>query len=130
MLNVSGTVTNSGYLTDYTTMNIGSLNNTSSGTVTVYGGVLNLTNQPNGIVTLEGNYVINGIFMAGANNAFANLTTVNGNLYGAANTTPQGGTIFINGIVAGSLGVNGNAVISSTGSLLGGYQGPPVETFL
>jgi hypothetical protein len=79
-----------------------SLNN--SGTVSVI-GALNLTNQPNGVtdVVAGSEYGIVGSFTAGANNAFANLTSVEGLLQlsnqQTTNVAPSGGVLTNSGTI-------------------------------
>jgi hypothetical protein len=52
----------------------------NNGSVNIYGGTLNLTNQPGGItdVVAGSGYLITGTFTAGLNSAFANLTRIEG----------------------------------------------------
>ncbi len=124
-LQINGAVTNSGSLStgDYfggNTLTItGGLTNSGSfaldasgdsasmqtlvntGTVGVATGAsLNLTNQPGGITDVVAGSVfsIAGSFTAGANSAFANLTSIEGEvtLYGQNDTiTPNGGTLTL-----------------------------------
>jgi fibronectin-binding autotransporter adhesin len=80
--NNSGATTNIGYFSDTTdVMNVATLVN--NGTLQVSGGAtLNLTNQPNGVtdVVAGSNLYLYGTFKAGANNALANLGSVEGSL--------------------------------------------------
>ena len=94
--------------------NVGTLVN--NGTVIVWdAATLNLTNQPNGItdIVAGSEFDIYGTFTAGGNNAFANLTSVEGALdlqNGQTTTvTPAGGTFTI---------APGGSVVTSNGTTL------------
>ena len=111
-----------------TTASAGTLNN--GGIVFVGGGVaLNLTNQPGGItdVVAGSSYYIYGTFNAGTNNAFYQLTSVEGNLGLYQNgriiaDTPNGGTLTVGStgyveVGAGTtFNINGNLTVDSGGT--------------
>jgi hypothetical protein len=95
--NNTGATTNIGYFGDTTdVMNVATLVN--NGTLQISGGAtLNLTNQPNGVtdVVAGSNLYVFGTFKAGANNALANLASVEGSLVlgnGQTTTATPAGT--------------------------------------
>src|SRR5271157_4578412 len=93
---------------------------TNSGTVNVGGGAsLNLTGQPGGItdVVAGSSFGIAGSFTAGLNSAFANLTSIEGQvtLSGQNDTiAPNGGTLTN----SGNFGIGGGSTVSITGDML------------
>lgn len=99
-LNISGTLTNNGAFELYghgDVANIGTLVNNAY-LIVGTGTTLNLTNQLN-VTDIPSNvrYDILGAFNAGSNSAFANLTSVEGELIlgngSTTNITPNGGTL-------------------------------------
>jgi hypothetical protein len=142
-LNVTGTLTNAGYMyagagNAGTTVTVGTLNN--SGTLYVYdtlnagtlsntgdliiqpGGTVNLTTQLNVTDVPSGaQYQIYGTFNAGPNNAFANLTSIEGTLYLAngqtTNITPGGGVLTN----SGNFAIGGGSTVSITGDVVNNY---------
>ena len=102
-LTITGGLTNSGSFSLNASGDSASMQTlTNTGSVTVGSGTsLNLTNQPGGItdVVAGSSYSIAGSFTAGvANNAFANLTSIEGSvaLLGQNDTiTPNGGTLTL-----------------------------------
>ena len=138
-LTITGNLTNSGTFQlnqpgDSATMQ--TLNNTGAvGVVT--GASLNLTNQPGGItdVVAGSSFSIAGSFTAGLNNAFANLTSIEGavTLFGQNDTiTPSGSLFTIAGsgslqpYNASSVNINGN--VDNAGVLGAGYGGGGGDT--
>ena len=120
-LNITGALTNEpgGELDiEGGVANIGTLNN--MGTVAV-GGTLNLTNQPNGITDVVAGalFSIAGTFEADGNNAFANLTGIEGTVgLGNGQTwniSPGGGVLTVTD--AGTLRVSGETTININGNV-------------
>src|SRR5271165_2022890 len=123
-LSITGTLTNeaggafnvNGNYYYHDVANVGALNNMGSVLVGPY-GTLNLTNQPNGITDVVGGsqFEIQGAFNAGGNNAFSNLTSIEGNLY--LQTSPEYGYTTPTSITPNG----GTLTISSTGSMDASY---------
>jgi fibronectin-binding autotransporter adhesin len=130
--NNSGATTNIGYFGDTTdVMNVATLVN--NGTLQIgSGATLNLTNQPNGLtdVVAGSDLYIFGTFKAGANNALANLGSVEGSLVlenGQTTTvTPGTGTLTISSVgqvdleLGSTLTVDGN--LTNSGHLYTNVQ--------
>src|SRR5580704_478207 len=130
--NNSGATTNIGYVGDTTdVMNVATLVN--NGTLQIgSGATLNLTNQPNGLtdVVAGSDLYIFGTFKAGANNALANLGSVEGSLVlenGQTTTvTPGTGTLTISSVgqvdleLGSTLTVDGN--LTNSGHLYTNVQ--------
>ncbi len=107
------------------------LNN--GGAVAVYTGAkLNLTNQPGGItdVVAGSQFSIAGSFTAGLNSAFANLTSIEGQvlLFGQNDViTPSGGTLtlassgYLDPESGSTVQINGN--VNNSGQVVSGYYG-------
>ena len=115
---------------------VATLNN-SGGVTVATGATLNLTGQPGGItdVVAGSGFGIAGSFTAGANSAFANLTSIEGSvtLSGQNDTiAPNGGTLTLAG--SGSLyaesgsTVTINGAVNNSGQLYTGYYGPGGNT--
>ena len=124
-LNISGTLTNNYQFYVYgngDVANVGTFVNNSSLIVNT-GATLNLTNQPGGVTDVPSGstYEIYGTFNAGANSAFAGLTSIEGDLYLAngqtTNITPSGGTLTNSGIFA----IGGGSTVSIIGDVLNNY---------
>ena len=123
-VNVTGTFTNNpnSYLYLYDSndvVNIGTLVN--NGYVYIgFGAALNLTNQLNVTDVPAGSgYEIQGTFNAGANNAFASLTSIEGYVYlqngQTTSITPNGGTLTLSS--TGQLDAGNSSTISVNGSV-------------
>ena len=96
------------------------------------GATLNLTNQPGGItdVVAGSQYNIGGSFTAGLNSAFANLTSIEGQvlLFGQNDViTPGGGTLtlsstgYLDPENGSTVAINGN--VNNSGQIVSGYYG-------
>jgi len=121
-LTVSGVLTNGGILDIFgagDVASVGMLINTQDVAVGT-GATLNLTNQPNGITdaVAGSQFAIAGTFTAGGNPGFANLNSVEGEVYlnGQSFTiTPGSGTLTISS--TGSLGVDNNPTTATPTNL-------------
>ncbi len=132
-LTITGGLTNSGTFGLEGSGDMASMQTlVNTGTVgVVTGASLNLTNQPGGITDVVAGSVfsIAGSFTAGANSAFANLTSIEGEvtLYGQNDAiTPNGGTLTL--ASSGTLFAdNGSTVtiqgaVNNSGTLYTGFE--------
>jgi hypothetical protein len=123
-LNVTGTLTNTKTIEFWAANGIGQVGNVgyliNHGVIYIDpGATLNLTSQPNGITdnVAASVFVVSGTFNAGANNAFANLTSNEGGLYLFGQNdviTPRGGTLTN----AGFIGPDNGSMVDVIGDML------------